>query len=143
MPQELRPFEIAKLRKIFSQCKFTLTHRPCSKVFSVRSITAKPACEIEFTMAARDGSGDVRTNLAAYYKTAYGKDLRYPRLPCVSFGASNYVPLEFCALEPFNGLPPNKLTSDQTANMIKVAAQRPADRRDKSESLSAFDMIGY
>lgn len=48
------------------------------------SITAKPANEIEFTMADRDGTGEVRTNLAAYYKNAYGKDLRYPRLPYVA-----------------------------------------------------------
>lgn len=81
MAQELRPFEISKLRKIFSQTKFKLTHRPCSKIFNVMSITAKPANEIEFTMADRDGTGEVRTNLAAYYKNAYGKDLRYPRLP--------------------------------------------------------------
>lgn len=81
MAQELRPFEISKLRKIFSQVKFKLTHRPCSKIFSIMSITAKPANEIEFMLADRDGTGEVRTNLATYYRTAYGKDLRYPRLP--------------------------------------------------------------
>ncbi|KAJ9102416.1 hypothetical protein QFC21_002816 [Naganishia friedmannii] len=128
MPQELRPFEISKLRKVFATCKFKLNHRPCSKTFTIMSITAKPANEIEFTLAGRDGAPDEKTNIAAYFKKVYGKDLRYPRLPCVMYGKKNYVPLEFVDLEPFNSLPPNKLSPDQTADMIKIAAQRPPDR---------------
>ncbi|KAJ9093914.1 hypothetical protein QFC19_008146 [Naganishia cerealis] len=119
MPQELRPFEISKLRKIFGQCKFKLTHRPCSKVFTIMSITAKPANEIEFTLAGRDGTGDVKTNIAQYYRTAYNRDLRFPKLPCVMYGKKNYVPLEFVALEPFNSLPPGKLTSDQVSSVVR------------------------
>jgi eukaryotic translation initiation factor 2C len=112
------------------------------------SITAKPANEIEFTMADRDGTGEVRTNLAAYYKNAYGKDLRYPRLPyvaracpigirsliasshrCVVYGKRNYVPMEFVDLEPFNSLPPNKLTSDQVrAPTSRDVKRTSADR---------------
>ncbi|KAJ9098337.1 hypothetical protein QFC19_006461 [Naganishia cerealis] len=131
MPQELRPYEVSKLRKIFGTCKFKLTHRKCDKVFTIMSITAKPANEIEFTLSGRDGGPDERTNIASYYKKAYGKDLRYPRLPCVMYGKKNYVPLEFVALEPFNGLPPGKLASEQTADMIKIAAQRPPDRLER------------
>ncbi|KAJ9121617.1 hypothetical protein QFC22_002237 [Naganishia vaughanmartiniae] len=133
MPQELSTFQISKLRKTFGGCKFKLNHRECSKVSTILSITAKPASEIEFTLAGRDGAPDERTNLAAYYKTVYNKDLRYPRLPCVMYGKKNYVPLEFVDLEPFNGLPPNKLMPDQTADMIKIAAQRPPDRLKRIE----------
>ncbi|KAJ9122250.1 hypothetical protein QFC22_001670 [Naganishia vaughanmartiniae] len=131
MPQSLNSFQISTLRKIFSQCKFTITHRPSSRVFTIMSITAKPANEIEFLLAGRDGGPDVMTNLAAYFHNVYGRELRYPRLPCVVYGKKNYVPLEFVKLEPFNGLPPNKLTPEQAADMIKVAAQRPGDRRDR------------
>lgn len=115
MPQELRPFDISRLRKILSQCKFKLTHRPCSKTFSIKSITAKSADEITFTLSGRDGAPDEKTSLAAYYKKVYGKDLRYPRLPCVVYGQNNFVPMEFVALEPFNQLGPTKMSSDQVS----------------------------
>lgn len=128
MPQELRPFELSKLRKVFAMCKFKLNHRPTSKIFTIMSITAKPASEIEFTLSGRDGAPDEKINLAAYYKKVYNKDLRYPRLPCVIYGKKNYVPLEFVDIEPFNGLPPNKLLPDQAADMIRVAGARPPDR---------------
>jgi eukaryotic translation initiation factor 2C len=153
MPQELRPFELSKLRKVFAMCKFKLNHRPTSKIFTIMSITAKPASEIEFTLSGRDGAPDEKINLAAYYKKVYNKDLRYPRLPCVIYGKKNYVPLEFVDIEPFNGLPPNKLLPDQVstaltesdkvensqrfvlkaADMIRVAGARPPDRLARSE----------
>lgn len=122
MPQELRPFDISRLRKILQQAKFKLTHRPCSKIFSIKSITAKSADEITFTLSGRDGAPDEKTNLAAYYKKVYGKDLRYPRLPCVVYGASNFVPMEFVALEPFNQLGPQKLSSDQVSRAVSNAS---------------------
>jgi eukaryotic translation initiation factor 2C len=118
MPQELRPFDISRLRKILSQCKFKLTHRPCSKTFSIKSITAKSADEITFTLSGRDGAPDEKTSLAAYYKKVYGKDLRYPRLPCVVYGQNNFVPMEFVALEPFNQLGPTKMSSDQVSDTL-------------------------
>jgi hypothetical protein len=80
MPQDLRPYDISKLRKVFSMVKFKLTHRPCSKIFTIMSITAKPASEITFTLAGRDGAPDTKTNIAAYFKTAYNINLRYPNL---------------------------------------------------------------
>lgn len=104
MPQSLSAFEINKLRKIFSQCKFRLNYRTSSKVLTILSISAKPANEIEFMLAGRDGSPDVMTNIATYFRNAYNKELRYPRLPCVVYGKKNYVPLELVDLEPFNGL---------------------------------------
>ncbi|KAI5451380.1 Protein argonaute [Naganishia albida] len=128
MPQELRPFDISRLRKILNQVKFKLTHRNCSKIFSIRSITTKSANELTFTLAGRDGAPDENINIAAYFKKIYGKDLRYPRLPCIVYGKNNFVPFEFVALEPFNQLGPTKLTSDQTADMIRIAAQRPQER---------------
>lgn len=44
------------------------------------SITAKPASEITFTLSGRDGAPDTKTNIAAYFKTAYNINLRYPNL---------------------------------------------------------------
>lgn len=118
MPQELRPFDISRLRKILNQVKFKLTHRNCSKIFSIRSITTKSANELTFTLAGRDGAPDENINIAAYFKKIYGKDLRYPRLPCIVYGKNNFVPFEFVALEPFNQLGPTKLTSDQVSSEV-------------------------
>lgn len=92
------------------------------------SITAKPASEIEFPLAGRDGSPDVMTNLAVYYKTTFNRELRYPRLPCIVYGKRNYVPLELVRLEPFNGLPPTKLSPEQVSTA--------SNESDKVDSLS-------
>ncbi|GHJ87527.1 hypothetical protein NliqN6_3929 [Naganishia liquefaciens] len=112
MPQTLQPYDISKLRKVFSLCKFKLTHRPCNKIFTIMSITAKPASEITFILSGRDGAPYTVTNIAAYFRTAYNINLRYPNLPCAL-------------------LPPGKFTSDQTADMVKIAAQRPAERLNR------------
>lgn len=53
----------------------------------------------------------------------YNRPLQFPRLPCIQYGRRNYVPLEFTKLEPFNSLPPTKLTPDQSAEMIRIAAR--------------------
>ena len=132
MPQTLQPYDISKLRKVFSLCKFKLTHRPCNKIFTIMSITAKPASEITFILSGRDGAPYTVTNIAAYFRTAYNINLRYPNLvsrlwnfqrSCLilvnpalcSVRSENYVPMEYIALEPFNSLPPGKFTSDQVS----------------------------
>lgn len=44
--------------------------------------------------------------------------------------------LELVKIMPFNSIPFRSLSSDQTADMIKVAAKRPQDRADMSELFS-------
>lgn len=61
--------------------------------------------------------------------------VRYPRLPCVQYGQKNYVPLEFVHLVEFNRIPMLRLTGEQQADMIRVAAKKPRERLALSESL--------
>lgn len=104
MPQNLRPYDISKLRKVFSMCKFKLTHRPCNKIFTIMSITAKPASEITFTLSGRDGAPDTKTNIAAYFRTAYNVNLRYPNLVSSSGTSSGHAlmpgPSALCSVWP-------------------------------------------
>lgn len=81
----------------------------------------------EMTFVKDDGS---KQTIAAYFKEQYNMNLRFPRLPCVATGKRTYIPMELVIIQPFQSLPPLKLSPDQTAEMIKVSAKPPADRRD-------------
>ncbi|KAF7986866.1 hypothetical protein HWV62_12600 [Athelia sp. TMB] len=69
-----------------------------------------------------------------YFKKQYNTTLQYPNLPVVDISGknsprANYVPAELCEIEP--GLPyRGKLDGDETAEMIKYAAQRPGVNAD-------------
>jgi eukaryotic translation initiation factor 2C len=92
---------------------------------SFGGLSLKSAEELTFTKD--DGS---KQSIAAYFKQQYNINLKFPRLPCVATGKRTYIPMELVVIEPFHSLPPLKLTPDQTAEMIKVSAKPPADRRD-------------
>jgi len=102
-----------------------MTHRAPNKVFNFGGLTLKTAEELTFTKD--DGKSQT---VVQYFKAQYNITLRYPRLPCVVTGKKTYIPMELVKIEPFHSLPPLKLTPDQTAEMIKVSAKPPADRRD-------------
>ncbi|KAG2007096.1 argonaute-like protein [Coprinopsis cinerea AmutBmut pab1-1] len=61
-----------------------------------------------------------------YFFRKYGKKLRFPDMPLVDVGSqkTNYLPAELCEILP-NQAFKGKLSEDQTANMIKVAARPP------------------
>jgi eukaryotic translation initiation factor 2C len=123
--QSLSQGDIQKLRRVLFGAKFKMTHRSPNKVFGFNGLTLKSAEELTFDKD--DGS---KQTVAAYFKAQYKITLRYPRLPCVVTGKKTYIPMELVTIEPFHSLPPLKLTPDQTAEIIKVSAKPPADRRD-------------
>ncbi|KAI9636400.1 eukaryotic translation initiation factor 2C 2 [Dioszegia hungarica] len=127
-PQSLDPRSIKRLNDVLRMAKFTVTHRKTSRVFTMRGLTVQAAADLKFLLTGRDGAQDRMVSIVDYYKEMYNVQVTKPRLPCVAYGQRNYVPLEFVRLEEFNSIPMMRLTADQTAEMIKVAAKPPPQR---------------
>lgn len=94
----------------------------------------------------KDGAADERIGIVEYYKKHLNITIQKPRLPCVVYGKNFMVPwvirylaadssLELVHMSDFNPVPFSSLTSNQAADMIRVAAQRPPDRAKASECL--------
>ncbi|KAI9636399.1 putative eukaryotic translation initiation factor 2C 2 [Dioszegia hungarica] len=128
--QTLDMRQIAKLNGLLRSAKFELIHRKSSRQYTFLKITAQPAAECKFLLDGKDGKESKMVTIPEYYKQTYNVTLQKPRLPCISFGAGgkNKVPLELVRLVEYNSIPFLKLSGDQTAAMIKVAAKRPEDR---------------
>ncbi|WVQ76034.1 hypothetical protein IAR50_005670 [Cryptococcus sp. DSM 104548] len=127
--QELQPFHVHKLNGLLRGAKFTVTHRKTERIFSISRLTTQPADAIKFTLNGKDGKPDRTVTIAQYFQEQYNIKVTRPRLPCVQYG-KNYIPMEFVKLEPFNPIPFAKQTPNQTAEMIKVTAKPPQQRRE-------------
>ncbi|RSH92939.1 hypothetical protein EHS25_008385 [Saitozyma podzolica] len=125
---ELSPTEIGIIKNKLRGAKFTVTHRPSTRLHTIMSITVQPAENIVFTMDGKNGEGEQKISIPEYYRQFYSATVTKPRLPCVQYGKKAFIPIEFVRLANWNSLPPTKLTADQTAAMIKEAAMRPTDR---------------
>lgn len=97
------------------------------------NITQQSAADLTFMLNGRDGKADEKISIVEYYKRQYNKVVTKPRLPCIQYGKKNYVPMEFVSIADFNSIPMVRLTPDQTAEMIKVSARPPPERKDQSE----------
>ncbi|WVQ97314.1 hypothetical protein IAU59_004425 [Kwoniella sp. CBS 9459] len=131
---QLNEFEIHLVKKVLRGAKFVVTHRNSSRLHTILSVTTQPADQITFNIESRDGGPDIKISIPDYYHQYHGKQVLKPRLPCVQYGKKAFIPLEFVNLAQWNSLPPTKLTAEQTAEMIKVSAVRPPERRQAVES---------
>lgn len=111
-------------------CKVTFTHRQTSRLYMVTGLTLEGADKITFDYDKNHDGRKVKMNIVDYFKSLYGINLRFPRLPCVIYGKGNRMPLELAVVAPFHPISAFKLTADQTAEMIKVAARPPFERRE-------------
>jgi eukaryotic translation initiation factor 2C len=84
------------------------------------------ARDTPFTSKFPDSEGR-ETTVANYFQKQYNVRLNDRRLPCVKIGNGKVLlPPEVCTVLPKQRL--DKLTGDQTAGMIKFAAQKPQDK---------------
>ncbi|KAJ3210544.1 hypothetical protein HDU67_005209 [Dinochytrium kinnereticum] len=79
----------------------------------------------------------VKMSVAEYFQSVLNKSLRYPDLPVVDVGALKgfgriYIPIEFLEIKK-GQRHMGKLNDQQTAKIIKITAQKPADRRNHIE----------
>ncbi|TMW58188.1 hypothetical protein Poli38472_011776 [Pythium oligandrum] len=131
VPQSLRPHQYAAVNKAIRGVKVETTHRPgVRRTYRVNGLSPKSAAETFF----EDDNGR-RQSVAQYFAQHY-RALRYPQLPCLHVGAVNkktYFPMEICKTVAGQKCP-RKITDTQTAEMIKVAATKPQDRKAQIES---------
>ncbi|OCF39530.1 hypothetical protein I317_06689 [Kwoniella heveanensis CBS 569] len=130
---QLNPAEIALVKKVLRGAKFTVNHRASSRLHTILSVTVQPADQITFNIESHDGGPDIKISIPDYYQQYHGKQVTRPRLPCVQYGKKAFIPLEFVNLAQWNSLPPTKLTAEQTAEMIKISAVRPPERKQAVE----------
>lgn len=121
--------QLRKLRKL----KFSVKHanRPESdKVYTFIDLAFEQqfgadganARSVKFDCDGRDVS------VADYYAGKYKAFLRYGNLPLINAGKGGFIPMEFAWVEPLQRYP-FKLNPEQTAAMIKIAVNRPNDRK--------------
>ncbi|ODN82180.1 hypothetical protein L202_02471 [Cryptococcus amylolentus CBS 6039] len=127
--QELTPINVHRLNDLLRGAKFTVTHRKTERIFSVIKLTTQPAENLKFTLNGKDGKPDRTVSVPQYFSEQYNVKVTRPRLPCVQYG-KNYIPMEFVKLLPYNSIPFTRQTPDQTAEIIKVTAKPPQQRRD-------------
>jgi eukaryotic translation initiation factor 2C len=110
--------------------RFTLTYRSPGKEFRLDSISTQSAQQIRF----EDGTG-AKVSLVDYFATRYNIHLLYPGMPCVVFkGGKAIVPFELIRISANHSIPPTRLTADQTADMIKVTALPPPERKANTDA---------
>ncbi|GLD92496.1 hypothetical protein PINS_up001054 [Pythium insidiosum] len=130
VPAYLERYQHADVSKAVRGIKVATNHRPgIKRSYRVNGLSPKSAEETIF----EDENGK-RFSVAQYFAANYRR-LRYPGLPCLHVGAVNkktYLPIEVCRIIPGQKCP-RKINDRQTAEMIKVAATRPAERKSKIE----------
>ncbi|WVQ69266.1 uncharacterized protein L199_007483 [Kwoniella botswanensis] len=111
-----RRYSHEKLKKLFWGAKYTLTYRTTTRPCKIEGFTAETAAQIRFEINGHNSS----------------QKKMHPDLPMIVTGKDRgrkLIPMEFVQLEEFNGIPFTAVSSNQTAEMIKVAAKAPDHRR--------------
>lgn len=121
---QLRPINLAELRKRLNGAKMIITHNPGNKRIETFKGFSPQACR-DVTFTDKEGK---QVKVVDYLKSQYNYNTRYLDLPCVVFASKAMVPMECCQIVPGTALPPRKLSSAMTAAMIDQSRQRPEEK---------------
>ncbi|KAJ3195280.1 hypothetical protein HK101_000617 [Irineochytrium annulatum] len=127
-PQTL---EFQRLSKFLSRVSIDITHRDSGRrKYKVKKLHKFGADRTEITVDSMAKSMSV----AKYFGEVLGKRVQYPQLPLVCCGTDGQImiPMEFCMIRP-NQRHIGKLSEAQTADIIKVTAVPPPERRQRIE----------
>lgn len=88
------PMQWRDLSRKLRTAKFKVTHSAMQqdRIYTIMGLTERPAEQEEFVIEGKNGAANQKTNLVAYYKKQYNKQVTKPRLPCVKYGKNNKVP---------------------------------------------------
>ncbi|XP_050530868.1 protein argonaute-2-like isoform X2 [Daktulosphaira vitifoliae] len=114
---------------------FQIPNQPNSKrSFKVIKLFESAA---KFFFEIQDQNGNKqKINVVQYFKTMRNYTILYPNLPCLHVGnvaKQNAVPIELCTIQK-GQISSKKLTENQTANLVKIAARPPSERRCSIEN---------
>ncbi|GAA5971084.1 hypothetical protein JCM11641_004138 [Rhodosporidiobolus odoratus] len=151
--------ELHELKKKLVGAKVRVTHREDSRPFMIKGFgqpagthvvsigekgkkgpkpTAKEAAEAaakgkKIPLKGEKTAGQTVT-VAEYFKRTYNMNVD-KTIQCVELRGGQFVPIECLELLHGASIPPTKLTANQAASMIQVAAKPPAERRTAIEAL--------
>ncbi|EPY50009.1 argonaute [Schizosaccharomyces cryophilus OY26] len=137
------------LSRKFRLLKVTCKHRNnqerqlSKKVYSIQGFSSKSASASTFVRKKDDKSETI--SVYRYFHEHHNVRLQYPDLPCVVVKNGAMLPIELCYVEKGQRYTA-KLNADQTAKMIRFAAQRPLERVQQTEGFvrqSAWDKDPY
>ncbi|KAL0926030.1 hypothetical protein M5K25_004411 [Dendrobium thyrsiflorum] len=117
--------EKKEVEKALKNIRIFVCHRETDQRYRVFSLTNEVAKNLKFR--DRDGRD---LSLIGYYKEHYNHEIQFINLPCLQISRSKpcYLPMELCMIcegQKFLG----KLSDYQTARILKMGCQGPADRR--------------
>ncbi|KAK5742051.1 hypothetical protein LTR17_003559 [Elasticomyces elasticus] len=110
-----------ELSKMLKGIKVTVATSKGSKTCNIRGVTHKSVHMIPINLAGSDGP----ITLGELYEKHYGKQLRYPTMPCIDLGYGDreyFVPAEACLLvkdQPFNHKVPFYATEKNFTQGVK------------------------
>jgi eukaryotic translation initiation factor 2C len=138
--QDLQDRDRMRVEKLLRQAIISSTHRsdckPRHRVMKL-SRTSAENTKFMYNPPGEEGNGK-EISVAQYFKAHYNKPLQYPKLPCLVVGSierHTFLPMEVAFVESaqkYRG----KLDERQTADVIKISAKKPQDRKSAIESLS-------
>ena len=131
-----------RIEAIVRKLKIEVTHRPCAQVFTVESISVKPASAeiINFTDPVTKKERQV--DVVAYFKDQYKVKLHNPQLPCLEVGKDKKkLPIEVCRIARATnyGRP---LTGDQQMACVDGTRMMPSERFQKTELADVLKKFG-
>ncbi|KAL7410947.1 ribonuclease H-like domain-containing protein [Mrakia frigida] len=128
---------VSYLTRLLRGARARKTYGTVGKKVSIKGFRASCAADLRF----KDRDGNTQT-LPLYFQQTYNIHLRYPDLPLVEIGGKNIlIPMELVVLEPGAPIPFARISSEQTANMIKISAKKPHLRRQDIDR--QMDMASY
>ncbi|CAA19275.1 argonaute [Schizosaccharomyces pombe] len=129
--RDLTRFDLKRLSRKFRFLKVTCQHRNnvgtdlANRVYSIEGFSSKSASDSFFVR--RLNGEEQKISVAEYFLENHNVRLQYPNLPCILVKNGAMLPIEFCFVVKGQRYTA-KLNSDQTANMIRFAVQRPFER---------------
>lgn len=116
-----------QLNRFLRNVAINVTYRNSSnrRRYKISKLSDMPANRLDVEI-----EGKPRITIEEYFRDTYNITLKYPWLPCVVSGAKNniLIPCELCDIRP-NQRFMGKTSDRVTADMIKIAATKPFDRK--------------
>ncbi|KAJ0973754.1 hypothetical protein J5N97_015719 [Dioscorea zingiberensis] len=118
--------EKKEVEKALKNIRVFVSHRETTQRYRIYSLTDEVTENLKFR--DRDGKDLM---LVDYFKDQYNLDIQYKNLPCLQISRNKpcYLPMELCVVcegQKFLG----KLSDEQTAKILKMGCQKPAERKD-------------
>ncbi|KAI9327303.1 Piwi domain-containing protein [Zopfochytrium polystomum] len=127
--------EFQRLSKFLATVNVNITYRSTGRrKYKIRRLHKESARKTTMKLEGESAGpmAGKTVTVQQYFMQFYKLNLKFPNLPCVQIGSSGQllVPMECCEVLP-NQRHIGKLNEAQTADVIKIAAVPPPERKDR------------